>query len=198
MLRQAKVRVRGLVPLLMHNGQLANPLNPFSKKMKAITGKQKKTDADLEALAKLEFMGSLYLDKKGEPCIPDDVIDGFFGAAARSLKKGKESKAGISANGNFPLIYKGPRDPEKLWLDESFRDTRGCKIGMKKIMRTRPIFTVWSVEFFVSFDDEIINVTDVQDILKVGSSRAGFGDYIPKFGRFAVEEFKDLGEVKLA
>ena len=41
--------------LIMHNGQTADPLNPFSKAMKEISGKRKKTDTDYEAMANIEF-----------------------------------------------------------------------------------------------------------------------------------------------
>ena len=34
-------RFVGIAPLLMHNGALANPLNPLVKEMKAITGLRK-------------------------------------------------------------------------------------------------------------------------------------------------------------
>ena len=39
--------------LIMHNGRTSNPLDPFTKAMKEISGKRKKTDADLEALSKI-------------------------------------------------------------------------------------------------------------------------------------------------
>jgi len=39
---QVKLKLTGISPLIVHNGQLADPLNRFSKLMKAVTGKRKK------------------------------------------------------------------------------------------------------------------------------------------------------------
>jgi len=50
--------------LIMHNGQTADPLNPFSKAMKEISSKRKKTDTDYEAMANIEYRAGLYLNKK--------------------------------------------------------------------------------------------------------------------------------------
>ena len=54
-------RIIGASPLLHHNGQLADPLNPHAKAMARVSSKRKKTEADHAELSDLEFMGSLYL-----------------------------------------------------------------------------------------------------------------------------------------
>ena len=58
---------------LMHNGQLSDPLNEWTKAKKKITDKKKKTDADHEEVSRLEWMGGLYLFN-GAPCIPREAI----------------------------------------------------------------------------------------------------------------------------
>jgi hypothetical protein len=40
-------KIRGESQLLMHNGQLADPLNPYTKAMKSLTSKRKKTDSEI-------------------------------------------------------------------------------------------------------------------------------------------------------
>ena len=52
-------RFVGIAPLLMHNGALANPLNPLVKEMKAITGLRKKTDEHHLELQRLEIVERL-------------------------------------------------------------------------------------------------------------------------------------------
>ena len=69
-------RFNGIAPLLMHNGALANPLNPLVKEMKAITGLRKKTDEHHLELQWLEFRASLYLDAKGRVIVPSSNIEG--------------------------------------------------------------------------------------------------------------------------
>ena len=54
--------IESIVPLLMHDDKTANPLNDFTKKLKALTGKRKKTDEDLLAIAEVEWNASLYYE----------------------------------------------------------------------------------------------------------------------------------------
>lgn len=199
MLCKVSVEVRSLAPLMCHNGQLANPLNKWVREIAKITSKKKnKTDDDMVEMARLEFMGGLYLTKKNVPCIPDTVIEGFFGRAAKKINKGPQGQAGIYAKGEWPLIYDGPKDPDKMWASGDFHDIRGCKLaGKSTVMRCRPIFHKWGLKFELLCDTEIISIPTVKDILDVGRTKAGFGDYIPKFGRFVVVSFEDLGECKI-
>ena len=55
MLSSLTFRCVGIAPLLMHNGSLANPLNPKVKEMKEITSLRKKTDENHLELQRLEF-----------------------------------------------------------------------------------------------------------------------------------------------
>jgi hypothetical protein len=68
--------------------------------MKRVSGKRAKTDADFEELARLEFLGGLYLHN-GEPCLPGEVIEAaLVEAAARcgevSRRKLASSRTRIS------------------------------------------------------------------------------------------------------
>lgn len=198
MLKRLKVRIDGVSAMLMHNGQLANPMNEWAKAMKKITSKRKKTDDDLIELARLEFMGGLYVDEAREPCIPGHCIEGYFARAAKTIRKGKEGVAGISSDGNWPLIYDGPRDPDKMWESGKFYDSRGAKVNGSKVQRTRPLFPKWALEFEVIYDTEILDLEQIKDILAAGALTNGLGDYVPKFGRFVVKWIKELGPVAVA
>ena len=50
-----EIPVKGLCPLLMHNGALADPLDERSISLAAITGKRLKTRADHEEIARLAY-----------------------------------------------------------------------------------------------------------------------------------------------
>ena len=43
-------KITGDAPLIMHNGDLANPLSKAAKALKQVTGKKKKTDAAIMAM----------------------------------------------------------------------------------------------------------------------------------------------------
>ncbi len=186
---ELKVEIVGVSPLLMHNGQLADPLCPHVKAMRKITSKsaKSKTDADHEEASRIEFMGGLYIDKGG-PIIPGELLEACIRDGARVERKGKDVVAGVWCDA-AKLEYKGPRDPDKLWADKRFMDRRGAKIGKATVQRTRPKFRSWSASFVVNFDSRLVDKDVVVDAIHAGG-RKGLGDYRPKFGRFDVITIK--------
>jgi hypothetical protein len=178
--------ITGVSPLIMHNGQLADPLNPLVKALKKLSSKRDKTEADLEELARLEWYGSLYL-QDGAPCMPGELLEAHLVESAKKRKKGPQTKAGLYCNGNFPLRYDGPRDPDVLWADPAYRLTVGARVQRNRVMRTRPIFREWAVTFEVTYNDSLLNAADILDLLRLGGESIGLGDWRPKFGRFVVE-----------
>ena len=187
MWKELKFRLIGNAPLLMKNGQTADPLNQFAKASKEISGKRKKTDADHLALRKNDFMGALYMNENG-PCIPGRVIGAALIAGAKKSKCGPSAKAGTYVQGNFDLEYDGPRDPEELYADENFTDIQPVKVGQAKVIRCRPVFQDWEIGVTVSFDDLLCNEADVEQWLTDAGTQCGVGDYRPRHGRFIVEK----------
>jgi hypothetical protein len=179
--------IRGMSALIVHNGQLANPLNSFTKALKTVSSKRNKTDADFEEMAKLEWYGSLYLFN-GEPALPGNAIEATLIAAARKQRKGQQAKAGVFVDGLYPIIYDGPRDPHALWALEEYRLSVGVRVQRSTVIRTRPIFRQWACTFVVSFDDTLLNPADVTNFLRYAGANVGIGDWRPKFGRFLLEE----------
>ena len=49
-----KLKLTGINRMLMHNGRLANPLNPYSKAKSKLTAKRKKTEEDLIQIMSVE------------------------------------------------------------------------------------------------------------------------------------------------
>ena len=190
---RAMVRVEGTSPLLMHNGMMASPMNEWTKKIKEITSKHhtKKTEADEIEIMRLEWNGGLYYDENVGPYIPDSVIEGNIRDAAKSNRKGQAVVAGMQVNDFInKLIYKGPRDRENLYKDKRFVDIRPIKLQKSStIMRTRPRFDNWAVEFFITAIDEIISIQEIKKFIEYGGTFKGYGDYRPKFGRFILKSF---------
>lgn len=118
--QRLRFKLIGVSPLVMHNGRLANPLDPMATVLKAVSGKQAKTDANFEELARIEFQGGLYVGEDA-PCIPGELIEATLIAAAKKSKRGPAAKAGLLSDGNHQLAYDEPRSPDALWGDERFR-----------------------------------------------------------------------------
>ncbi len=181
-----RFRITGVSPLLMHNGQLADPLNPIAREMRKITSKRKKTDADYEELARLEFLGGLYLSG-GEPCLPGEMMEAAFAEAARKNRMGHQAKAGLIADGSYRLDYDGPKRPEDLWKNAAFRLVKAVRVQRNKVIRTRPIFREWSAIVGFDYLPSMFNESDVKDIVARLGAEVGIGDWRPKFGRFQTE-----------
>jgi hypothetical protein len=185
--KQIQFTISSMAPLLMHNGQLANPLHPISKAMKKITDKRtKKTDTDLEELARLEFTGSLYLNDDQAPVVPGELLEAMMVEAGKAVRLGKQFKAGLLSEGNWPLIYDGPKTQDSLWEDIRFRDQRGARITTARVIRTRPRFDKWSLKFTLHYLPTVLNEAAVRDALIHAGQLIGLGDYRPRFGRFEV------------
>ena len=186
-MKTLKVRLTSSAPLLMHSGQLANPQNEFSKQMKVYSSKRKKVDADHEMMAKIEFMGSLYVNEKGEPVIPGDLITATLVNGAKAAKKGKDFKASVFSTGLFTLVYDGPKNAEALFADKAFVNQSLVRVQQARVLRTRPIFNKWSVDVEVSYLDNV-QKSEIMDAFKIAGERVGIGDWRPTYGRFTVEE----------
>lgn len=187
MLQTVKYRLDGVSPLLMHNGALGDPLNFWAKKIKEITGKQKKTDADHEEIGRLEWRGGLYLHG-GAPCVPDVAQKATLFNAAKTLKLGKKIKAGLFIYDHSMLAYKGPTDLDVLWADERFRDRRPMRVGGSMVMRTRPKFETWSIDVAIGYDDEVLNGSQVEQIVHIGGRLIGLLEGRPAYGRYVAQQ----------
>ena len=131
-------KIEGISPLLMHNGQLANPLNPLVKQMKALTGQRKKTDEVHLELSRLEFRAGLYVSSSGAVQIPAELLESCLIEGAKKSKLGKQFKSAIAIMENSPLDYGEKLTVDQLWdRAEEFADVRGVKVGTSRVMRTR-------------------------------------------------------------
>jgi hypothetical protein len=170
-------------PLLMHNGQTADPTNRWSKAMKAISSKRAKTDADYAELAHIEFLAGLYLTADG-PVLPPNMISSMLVAAAKKVKEGQSAKSGVFCLDPIQLAYIGPRTPEELWANDEFHFAAIVRIGTNRVSRMRPIFKVWSADVILHMEDTLVNGARVDEWMRIAGTQIGLGDWRPQYGRF--------------
>lgn len=186
---EIEFKIEGISPLLMHNGQLANPMCPLVKEMKKITGKQKKTDEGFTELSRLEFRAGLYLSAAGQVEIPSEILESCLVEGAKKSKLGTQFKSAIAIYENSPLDYGEKLTVDQLWnRADEFADVRGVKIGKARIMRTRPIFRNWKLTFTVAFNPELVDPEQIVQAVQDAGAQVGLCDYRPKFGRFQIVE----------
>ena len=187
-LKKLQFLLQGVSPLILHNGQTADPLNKFAKAMKQISSKRAKTDADYEAMAKLEWQASLYINKEGRICLPDFGLESAFASGARKLKLGKHVQAGLFVDRHCPLIFDGDTlSLEELWERDENRLTVAVRVQRNRVMRTRFKVDEWSAIVPATYSDGLLNKSQIVDIIAKTGEECGMFDWRPKFGRFVSE-----------
>ena len=202
MLKTLKAKIEGVAPLIMHNGAGANPFDPWSRAMKDLKTKKNKTDKDIEHLAQLEFLGSLYTDDvertippTGKIIIPGIVQEAMMRDAASQMKKPisrRDAVAGITCadvppDADVPLDYDGPRDLTALSADSRFHFFTSVRIQRARIMSMRPMFRKWGATLEIGWEDSIIKrEEDVRTVLEYAGRMVALCDWRPKHGRFIV------------
>ena len=179
--------------MLMHNGRLADNADPYVLAMKEVTKKRTKTDADHEELARLEFLGGLYLGENDEPVIPATVFEAALigrGSSSRMEKSGKQAAAALWVLDDSPLIYDGPKDAATLWLTKRFVSQELVRIQRSTVKRTRPVFKEWAAEIGVEFNEKLLDEDVVKRWVETAGEQVGLMDWRPRLGRFSVKWHK--------
>lgn len=204
-------RLIGQTPLIMHCGQTADPLSPHTKHIARASdvAKKNKTDENYENLAMAEWWAGLYVNKPlkiegmvvtplpgTELVIPTHVLDSLVRSGARVCKNGKQAAAGCLIERPGKFLHNGPKDLTALSRDPEFRFSTLVKVGQARVLRTRPVFRSWSVEFEVTYDAEVIKGETVLQSLVDAGRLVGLGDWRPgapkggSWGRFDAEIIK--------
>ena len=113
-----------------------------------------------------------------------------------SFKQVKISKAdfrgGVFMQGSdkLKLTYRGMgkvKGKNDVTLNEDFRHTMLLPQGGKRIAKVGPIFHDWSFSGGIEFDDEVIDPSTIERLIKQAAHYGGFGDFRPTFGRAEAE-----------
>lgn len=184
-----RLTLTGSTPLVMHNVQLADKENHWAKLIAQITGKRKKTPADDFEVGHLEFLGSLYWESDIGLHIPTWNIIACFGQAATVFRLGKAVFQAVApTTDRVPLIYEGPRDPEKLWERPEFRFRKSVGVQRAKVTRVRPIFRKWALELDLALEESVLDPEDFSRVVTLAGRSQGLLDARKLgYGRFTAE-----------
>lgn len=158
-------------------------MNKFAKALKQITSKRVRTDADILEMARIEFLAGLYMSESG-PVLPAQLIDAALINGAKKSKEGVSAKSGLFCPEHAPLEYDGPRTADELWEDDRFRHSALVKVGMARVVRTRPIFESWTATVKINVEESVVNPSRVDDWIVTTGSIVGLGDWRPRYGRY--------------
>ena len=76
-------------------------------------------------------------------------------------------------------------------LNEIGYEIYKCPVVVQRarIMRVRPLFKDWKLEFDISIIDPQISPDQLKEFIEAGGKYNGLGDSRPEFGRFEIEKF---------
>jgi len=188
-MKNVKVKISGISPMLMHSDRTANPLDVFTREIKKVTGKRNKTEEDYEKISKLEFAAGLYYN--GKYYMPSQNIESCLIASAKHSKLGTLIKQAMLVPEDGAFIFPNmDLTPDTLYEDSKYVDMRTVKVGTSKNIRTRPIFHEWEVSFTVYLDGFKMDTDTLKAIIDNAGQYVGLGDYRPRYGRFEVTTYK--------
>ena len=186
-----KFRFESVSPLLQHDDKMANPFNDYTKRMKAISSKRKKTDDDLMEMARIEWVASLYHTERKGYYMKAECIEAAMLAAAKDKKLGKAFQAAVSVPDDPVFHFEHESlPPEELFRMDAYRDFRTVKVQRAKILRCRPIFCDWHCDVDIWYEESRWNERELKDVVDFAGRYVGICDYRPKFGRFKAIEIK--------
>lgn len=188
------IHIEGITPLLQHNAQLSDPLNPFSIAHKKISGVTKKTEEHHAEMAHIEFLGGLYLMPDGETvAFNAEALMRCVRDAASSFKAGKKIERGTAwPTRRVPLLFPDAKlSLEQLWDKRGkdgvrvYENRQSMRNQMSRVMRTRPQFDVWAADVPVIIDENVIELRDFERAVRIGGDLYGVGDSRSRgYGKF--------------
>lgn len=178
--------ITGNRPMLQHNGRLANPLDPHTQALKALTGKRKKTDEDLIAMMRTEARGASYETTDGYLGFPTQNVWRCVYDAAKAYKRGEDIKRALLADDNIePLLVAGELVTIEDFLSNPDNiDYRPVAVQRSRTMRARPLVKDWSGTYHFDLAEDVIDARDLAPILERAGRLVGLGDWRPTYGTF--------------
>lgn len=185
-MKNLTITLEGRAPLLIHNERLAVSTDEYARPLKAITSKSKKSDDDYAEMARLEYLGGLYLTSGGRSGLPAWNVFRSIQDGARLNRLGKQVERGLFAAKGDEIVeikHSGPSDIENHYRSGGI-DTRTVRVGQQRVVRTRPRYIDWSVAVDFIVDTEVLRLDDLALAVDNAGRMIGIGDYRPRFGRY--------------
>ena len=194
-----EVEIRGISPLLMHNGAAGLDTRSPANIEKAEIAKKRgsnRTALDDARLAELEVQTGLYIDESGAPTLPAAAIRSCTEFAARKLRQGPMVREGLIVDSIIEFKYDKNLGTTVDELGKSTQFTVPVVVQRSRILRTRPKFDEWGLVFRYEVDPELIDQSHLESWLDIAGRRLGLGDWRPQksghFGRFETIRIEEV------
>lgn len=172
-MQKIDVRIAGIAPLLQHR-------RPFPEEELENKPEPRSGIPDWEQEAET----SKYQLDDGMLYQPADHLHASMVKAAVNFQipgKGKKTFKDLT---NAAVVVEPDAIPHEL--QETVVDKRWVVVNRARVLRYRPKFEEWALEFSISVLDEQYPAVVVRDVLDWAGKYVGIGDFRPRFGRFQV------------
>ena len=184
-MKTIRFKIEGTQPMLQKNPQTVNPFNKFTKELKPLTAKKKKSDEDNDLIYRIQFESCFYINGSGQYIIPATHFWKSVTSAAKEQKLGKKFEQSFCVFEDCILDFPEKNlTPEQLYDEQSHVDIRDTGIKGSRIPACRAIFNDWSTIVECYYDENEINTEQVIQFMEIAGRRYGVGTYRQKFGRF--------------
>ena len=190
-MKTVKFKLIGTGPLMLQNGQTANPRNRYAKELKQLNKDKRRRGADVDAIldkmADVEVASCLYWDDELGLHMPAENIRAAFIEGAKLSRGGANVKRYCMVMGPAKLIYEGPQDVAGIVADKNFHYEAIVKVGMVKVPKTRAVIPYgWSCEIEIGLmPGDVIDEKDVIKYMTDAGLYCGIGaSRTYAFGRF--------------
>jgi hypothetical protein len=195
------IRITGTSPLLLSCDRLADPLDPMTIEHKKLTSTRGKTEDDHEKIAFSQWRGLLYWDDKLGVFMPTQNIRAAIIRGGTLNKLGTQIKRGSLMDAEKVAIDYGKKlTIEQLWK-QRFLDRRSVVVSRARVMCYRPKFSEWTIPFSIQFDENIMDLTQLEQSIKNAGLYVGIGGFRPEkggpFGRFVIESISKPQKIEI-
>ena len=186
---EIRFKLTSVRPMMMHNGRLANPLDPYVQELKKYTSKRSKTEEDLARIMEIETRGGCYETPDGLLAQPTEAVWASFHEAAKAYKRGKDlERALIPTPEMVPLHIAGELiSADEFIKDPTHIDYRSVVVSGRRVMRARVLVHDWEALHTMELLEDIVDVDVLKPIVERAGRVVGLGDFRPRFGTYTTE-----------
>lgn len=181
-MKKVKVQIKGITPLLMNKPEAYG----FDEQW---IEKKASTDWEKEALKKL------YVDSKEIIYQPATHLDRALIEAGKKIRVKGQGKATYSKLFGSMISVEEFEIVHKKQTYEIYKALVVIPSTKGRVMRYRPLFKDWALEFHINFEEEI-PAEVIKEALEIAGKYVGIGDWRPekkgKFGKFQVVKFEEI------
>lgn len=198
-----ELTIVGATPLLMDNGDVANPFHPISQLKKELNSKRNKTLSDYREITDVDWDGSIYWHDELGVYMPIENLTKATHLAMTKHKLGRKI-GGINYDHpiGFPIITENSKNKEALKRNPENRLEKMARVGTSKVLKTRAIFKSWKINLSFDYETDVLGRNEIKMIFLAMSRFVGIGAWTPstkipgRYGKFLIDGDIKFGKEK--